>query len=59
MEDCLDECADLDDVGFYTSQITKGQDLQCRIYHVNAATGDPVFHCPHAAGAGPCDMPRD
>lgn len=40
---------------------TKGDSVQCRIYHLTAAKSDPVTHCPHAApdGGGICtdDLP--
>lgn len=52
--DCVASCQDIPDLGGYDSSQTSGLTLQCRLYHVSAATLDPDFHCPHAAGAGPC-----
>jgi hypothetical protein len=52
--ECGATCPDVHDLGGYNSSQTSGLTLQCRLYHVSAATIDPVFHCPHAAGAGPC-----
>jgi plastocyanin len=36
-----------------------GDSVQCRIYHLGAATNDPEVHCPHAApdGGGVCIVP--
>ena len=28
--------------------------VQCRYYHLTAATVDPTDHCPHVAGVGFC-----
>ncbi len=52
--ECGATCPSIEDLGGYTSLQTSGKTLQCRLYHVSAATIDAVFHCPHAAGAGPC-----
>jgi hypothetical protein len=52
--ECRATCPELVDLGGYDSSKTSGLTLQCRLYHVSAATLDPTFHCPHAAGAGPC-----
>lgn len=52
--ECRATCPELTDLGGFDSSKTSGQTLQCRLYHVSAATLDPAFHCPHAAGAGPC-----
>jgi hypothetical protein len=52
--ECRVSCPSIPDQGGYDSSHTSGGDLQCRLYHVSAATIDATFHCPHAAGAGPC-----
>lgn len=52
--ECAANCATVADLGGYTSAATTGATLQCRLYHVSAATLDADFHCPHAAGVGPC-----
>jgi len=33
-----------------------GDTIQCRLYHLELAAGDPAVHCPHASpgGAGVC-----
>jgi len=31
---------------------TSGNTLGCRVYHANAAAGDPDLHCPHASASG-------
>lgn len=47
---CLGVCATFDDSG--TAGDTSGDTLQCRVYHVNAATlGDADQHCGHAQRA--------
>ncbi|HWA72597.1 MAG TPA: hypothetical protein VG937_09690 [Polyangiaceae bacterium] len=52
--ECVSSCKDIPDLGGYNSMQMSGLTLQCRLYHVSAATLVPDFHCPHAAGAGPC-----
>ncbi|HTM43345.1 MAG TPA: hypothetical protein VL137_00245 [Polyangiaceae bacterium] len=55
---CMQDCQSLPDFGSYNSSFQSGLDVQCRLYHVSAAAGDAVFHCPHVGGAGPCSVPR-
>jgi len=57
MQSCLHACA-LFSVG--TSADTSGDTLGCRLYHANAAKGDPATHCPHAgpSGGGVCGTDR-
>ena len=31
---------------------TEGDSVQCRIYHLEVAQGDPVTHCPHGSPSG-------
>jgi hypothetical protein len=68
-EECLPLCAEVpnlavdpDDVLFpgnvtYDTTIQSGDSVQCRLYHVTAATLDPVIHCSHAAGVALCAPP--
>lgn len=45
------------DAGFDADQ-QSGNTINCRLYHISAANADPnapLIHCPHAAGASPCD----
>jgi hypothetical protein len=68
-ESCLPQCADVpnlvdspDEVLFpgnvtYDTSIQSGDSVQCRLYHVTAATLDPVIHCSHAAGVALCTPP--
>lgn len=55
LDDCQRECADLTDTGGYTTRDQEGATVQCRLYHVSAATIAAVPHCAHAAGEPPCD----
>lgn len=44
------------DAGFNADQ-QAGNNINCRLYHVSAANANadaPGIHCPHAAGAAPC-----
>jgi hypothetical protein len=52
--ECTSECTKLNDLGHYDDSIQDGPEVQCRLYHVSAAQIDPVIHCPHVGGAGPC-----
>lgn len=48
---CLAECRGvpvLDSV--YNTSVEDGDNFQCRLYHVTAATLRPGAHCPHASG---------
>ena len=51
---CRDECQPLTDLENYNFRIQSGNTVQCRLYHVGAATEEPGLHCPHAGGAVPC-----
>jgi hypothetical protein len=51
---CPAECEALTDLGRYDASLSSGATVQCRLYHVSAATQDSVLHCPHAGGAAPC-----
>jgi hypothetical protein len=52
--ECRATCPTIPDPGGYDSSKSSGLTLQCRLYHVSAATQVPDLHCPHAVGAGPC-----
>jgi hypothetical protein len=54
---CLTACADVNDLGGYTTSTQAGDSIQCRLYHVSAASLDPKTHCPHAAGEQICVAP--
>lgn len=51
---CLSDCAMLEDTGGYDTSQNSGNTVQCRIWHVGAATQALTPHCGHAAGADPC-----
>jgi len=56
-EDCDTLCPKLTDLQTFNSSIQTGSTLQCRLYHVTAATQNAALHCPHTAGQGsppPC-----
>ena len=38
----------------YNTTVQEGNSVQCRLFHVTAATLDPIAHCVHAAGLAPC-----
>lgn len=52
---CLDDCQSLEDLGgFSLVEDAEGATVQCRIWHIGAATELVDPHCKHAAGARPC-----
>jgi hypothetical protein len=51
---CLNACGKLEDTGGYVTSQQSGNTVQCRLYHVSAATISVDPHCSHAAGASPC-----
>jgi hypothetical protein len=59
--ECLTACGDVPDLSQppdnvrFSANIDDGDSLQCRLYHVSAATLDPNLHCAHAAGGAPCN----
>lgn len=57
LDDCMTACATVPDLMHYDSSIQQGGTIQCRLYHVSAATQDAQFHCPHAAGESICVAP--
>jgi hypothetical protein len=59
--DCVSECTALEDLGSFTTSPQakhfEGAHVQCRLYHVSAATQDAEYHCEHAVGGDPCTAP--
>jgi hypothetical protein len=54
---CATLCPGLTDTPPYNSMVTTGNTLQCRFYHLTAASSTPGLHCPHTAATGaglPC-----
>jgi hypothetical protein len=51
---CPGVCGKLPDPGGYPSNTETGNSVECRLYHVSAATIDPLTHCKHVAGIGAC-----
>jgi hypothetical protein len=62
-EQCLTACDDVPDLSGAPDNITynttrqSGDSLQCRLFHVSAASLDPIGHCVHAAGFAVCSPP--
>lgn len=59
VDSCSTNCGKLQDLGNYSTDLDvgqyKGPHVQCRLYHLSAAAADnPEQHCPHVAGAAPC-----
>lgn len=52
--ECQSACAGVPDPAGYGVSSTKGNTLDCRLYHLSAAAIAPQVHCPHAAGQAPC-----
>ena len=53
---CLADCESIRDLGGFNVTQSEGKTVQCRIWHVGAATQMAVPHCQHAAGADQCSM---
>jgi hypothetical protein len=52
---CTSACAAFPTTPPYNTSVTTGDSFACRMYHLTAATLDPVVHCPHIAPASqPC-----
>jgi hypothetical protein len=57
---CLSACGEVPDLSgppdnlLYNITIQTGDSIQCRLYHVTAATLDATTHCRHAAGLANC-----
>lgn len=62
-QQCLSECDEVPDLSGAPSNLTyntsqqSGDSLQCRLFHVSAASLDPIGHCVHAAGDAVCSPP--
>ena len=54
LADCKVACGQIPDLGKYSTSVTMGNSVQCRLYHLGAATQDPGTHCMHAAGEAVC-----
>ena len=58
---CMTDCEQVPDLGTYTTdpavQQYSGGHVQCRIYHVISAFGEPDSHCAHVKGVAPCADP--
>lgn len=58
---CLQACLEVPDLSLgspqqnYNISMQAGDSLQCRLFHVSAASVDPVTHCIHAAGKEVCE----
>ena len=53
--ECVQACVDVPVLAEpYNVNIQSGDSLQCRLYHVSAASLDPATHCVHAAGIELC-----
>lgn len=51
---CLADCESLTDLGGFNVTQDEGKTVQCRIWHVGAATQLAEPHCSHAAGSDQC-----
>jgi hypothetical protein len=64
-EECMTVCATVPNLAgppdnvTYNTSLQDGNSVQCRLFHVTAATLDPVAHCVHAAGLAPCATPTE
>ena len=62
LDQCLSACNIVPDLSRppdnlrYNITQQSGDSLQCRLFHVSAATMDPTTHCIHAAGGSPCSL---
>jgi hypothetical protein len=55
--DCLQNCMITPDIGGFNTadpDMSEGDSVQCRLWHVSASAEAVKPHCPHAAGASPC-----
>lgn len=58
--ECLPQCEAVPNLSgppenvTYNTTVQDGNSVQCRLFHVTAATLDPIAHCVHAAGLAPC-----
>lgn len=63
MSECNDACKGIPELGGYSASLKDasgspvfgaGNSVECRLWHVSAATQLPQTHCLHAAGQPPC-----
>jgi hypothetical protein len=59
LQECKQDCDALPDPGGYDVSQKTGNSVQCRLWHVSAATADPDTHCGHALGEAPCNAVED
>lgn len=52
--DCVQACELLPDEVRFHAGISAGNSIQCRLWHLSAASVDPSAHCGHALGEAPC-----
>jgi len=52
--DCNTQCGALADEVRFDASMNSGDSIQCRLWHLSAASVDPSTHCGHAVGEGPC-----
>ena len=51
----LGQCGEsIPDLGGYSIEQNSGDSVNCRLWHVSAASVAPSSHCGHAAGESPC-----
>lgn len=51
---CVERCAAVPPAPRFNVSVVKGDTLDCRFYHLQAANLQPDVHCPHTAGEEPC-----
>ncbi len=54
LDACIEECRAVPDLGGYDTSTTRGNSVQCRLWHASAATREAFPHCQHAAGENTC-----
>jgi hypothetical protein len=62
LNQCLAACSIVPDLSRpptnqrYNVSMQSGDSVQCRLFHVTAATLEPAMHCGHASGLTPCSL---
>jgi hypothetical protein len=54
VSECRKACDAVPDLGGYNTSHSEGESVQCRLWHLSAATLEPNPHCLHAAGKSYC-----
>jgi len=55
LAECQSACSEsIVDLGDFDISQSSGDSLNCRLWHVSAATVAPSQHCGHASGEPPC-----